>query len=466
MKKILLVILIVFIFSTFSLSSFASINDDDIYINVNGSRVFFDSEPFIKNDRILIPLRGVFEKLGAEVSWDASAKKVLVQYKETQITLRINSIYAYVNNKREKLDARPVIKNGRTMIPLRFISERIGMLVEWVENARLATITDPDYFKNFSQKTVLGFTTNDYKGDNDSHNSLINNSDKINGIATFSYEINGNGSVVLSGEFQKNSIEYALKNNIKPMALIHNYIGAGFNTEIAHQVLSNESKRNKLIDNILTIVSKNGYSGVNIDLENMYSSDKTYYSQFIKSLKEKLSPYGFITTVCVAAKTFDSKDNWTGAFDYTEIGKYADKIVLMTYDEHYFGGTAGPIASSPWIEKVLIYAIDKIPREKILMGLGIYGYDWSKNGTKVVTYKKSNMLFTIPGVVYNFDNNYKTPQITYNKDGVFHNVWYENNLSIQNKLNIVDKYNLGGIAIWKLGYDNEEFWKLIDDYLS
>jgi len=71
----------------------------------------------------------------------------------------------------------------------------------------------------------------------------------------------------------------------------------------------------------------------------------------------------------------DQQDNWSSAFDYAAIGKYADWVQIMTYDEHWSGGTPGPIASLPWVENVIKYAITVIPKEKILLGVAAYGYD-------------------------------------------------------------------------------------------
>ena len=83
------------------------------------------------------------------------------------------------------------------------------------------------------------------------------------------------------------------------------------------------------------------------------------------------------------AKTYDSTTNsWNGAFDYKALAPYLDKIMIMTYDEHYPGGTPGPIASINWYKSVIEYAVSVIPKEKIYLGAAAYGYDWSSKGTK------------------------------------------------------------------------------------
>jgi len=442
----------------------------DVVIAVNGQRIATDVTPFIYNERTVVPLRGVFEKLGAEVNWIADQRTVIVKYQNTEIRIQIGNTSAYVNGSEKFLDVPPIIYNDLTMIPLRFISENIGMWVQWVPEAKLATITDPSYFSTLQteKNTVLGFTTNDYKGDTGSYNSVITYSDNIDYIATFSYQVSSNGGLKLTGESQKSTVDFSNSNNIKPLVLIHNFVNGQFDKDVAHSILSDKTKREKLINNILVTMSTEQYCGVNIDIENIYWYDRQNYTSFVKELKEKLTPYGFLTTLSVAAKTYDSyiNDNWGGAFDYPELGKYADKILIMTYDEHYSSGSAGSIASLQWVDSVMKYATSSIPSNKVLLGIPAYGYDWSSARTKVVTYKNVDKLISDTNAQSFWNESLASPWLSYTKGGITHEVWYENSQSISRKLNLVSKYNLGGIGIWRLGYDNDSFWNPIEEKLN
>ena len=92
---------------------------------------------------------------------------------------------------------------------------------------------------------------------------------------------------------------------------------------------------------------------------------------------------------------------------------YSDQIVLMTYDEHYPGGTPGAIASIGWVENVIKYAVTVIPKEKLLLGTAAYGYDWSSNGTKAYSISGIYNLASTYGAVIKWDSVSQSPYFTY-----------------------------------------------------
>ncbi|MCX7921052.1 MAG: glycosyl hydrolase family 18 protein [Clostridia bacterium] len=437
-------------------------------INVNGQRIYTDVEPFVINGRTMVPLSGIFQKLGAQIEWIGNERKVTVKYNNTAIALWIGSRKAYVNGITKQIDVAPVIVNGRTMIPLTFISENIGMTVRWIPEARLATVTDPAYFNNLEPNMVLGFATNDYQGDNGSYNSMTKYHNNLDSIATFSYRIDTSGALNMTGVSQQRAVSLANQKNISTLVAIHNFKDRRFDGSLAHSVLSNAAKRKALIDNIILVMSKESYSGVNVDIENVYWNDRAYYSAFIKELKERLTPYGFLTTVSIPAKTYDAYQNntWSGAYDYKEIGKYADRILIMTYDEHYFGGSPGPISSLPWVKNVMAYATKTMPANKILLGIAAYGYDWSSSNAAVIAFKNADSTIANLGVQSLWNDTFKSPYFKYTKNGISHEVWYENASSISYKLDLVNTYKLGGIGIWKLGYENDTFWSSINKKIN
>lgn len=308
-----------------------------------------------------------------------------------------------------------------------------------------------------TKKQILGFTTYYYSGDASSYNSMTANTSTIDEIATQTYTTDSLGNI--SGLVPTNQITYANSNGIKTYAMLQN----NFDGNIAKSVLENQANRQALEKNLLNAIKINGYKGVNVDLEGVFYYDRSYYTAFIQELYGLLNPQGLELTLSVPAKTSDSLTNsWSGAYDYASLGKYASQIAIMTYDEHYPGGTAGPVASIGWVENVVKYAVTVIPAEKIMLGTAAYGYDWSSNGTKAYGINGIYNLASANKATVMWDATSKTPYFNYtDASGIAHSAWFENSTSVGCKLDLVNTYNLKGIAIWRLGLENADYWTSI-----
>jgi len=123
----------------------------DTYVDLvhNGEAIEFDSRPVIANDRTMVPVRFVTEKLGAEVGWDAEEREVSINHYGDSMILKIDRSYAQINGKAVALDSPPFIKEDRTMVPLRFISENFGAAVSW----------DPDTYTASIQRNLVTMRT-------------------------------------------------------------------------------------------------------------------------------------------------------------------------------------------------------------------------------------------------------------------------------------------------------------------
>lgn len=140
-KKIISAMLIL------SMLSGISVYAEGISVFVNNTKLTFDAEPFIQNDRTLVPMRAIFEALGASVAWDDETKTVFALRQNDDgtkniISVQANETKAFVNSKEYTLDVPVQIVNDRTFVPLRFVSESLGNNVEWDGSTQTITITD------------------------------------------------------------------------------------------------------------------------------------------------------------------------------------------------------------------------------------------------------------------------------------------------------------------------------------
>ncbi|MCM8709424.1 cell wall-binding repeat-containing protein [Clostridium sp. SYSU_GA19001] len=315
-----------------------------------------------------------------------------------------------------------------------------------------------------NSKLVLGYATY-YSPNNDtSYTSLTKYASLIDTIATEAFQIDANGN--MSANVALHHVNFANSNNITTFAMVHN----AFNADTAKSVLEDGNKRKALINNILNALRTYNYKGVNIDIEGVYYYNREHFTALMSELYAALHPLGYKVTVAVPAKTYDNvKNSWSGAYDYAKLASCADQIVLMTYDEHWTGGAAGPIASIGWVQNVINYAVSVIPKEKVLLGLAAYAYDWPSNGGSAKAYGISSAynLARQYGATVQWDYTSKSPFFTYtDSSGMERIVWFENAESISYKLDIVNNNNLSGVAIWRLGLEDENYWTSIKNKLN
>ena len=114
------------------------------YVTLDGEKLSFDTAPIARNDRILVPLRGIAEALDFTVTWDQASNRVLCERGETRIALEIDSPNAWVNDEERVQDVAPLAYQNRTYVPLRFLSEAFGLDVQWNAEERTAVLTTAD----------------------------------------------------------------------------------------------------------------------------------------------------------------------------------------------------------------------------------------------------------------------------------------------------------------------------------
>lgn len=270
----------------------------------------------------------------------------------------------------------------------------------------------------------------------------------LTGIIPFWYQINPNGSI--SGSTDPSVLKLADQHKLWTFALVENMAGQ----PVFGPLLNSPVARERAVENMLTLVEANGYDGVNLDWEGIAPSERNRFSTFVQELANTFHRHGYYVTLSIPAETQNQPNNsWTGAYNYQALGKAADLIMVMAYDQHYAGGTPGPIASPTWVKQVLDYTISVIPPSKIILGIPGYGYDWSGSGpASALTYYQAESLASQYGVSSNANH------FVYMQGGQLHSVWFENTTSLLNKIDLVSGYELRGVALWRLGIEDPKMW--------
>jgi spore germination protein len=295
-----------------------------------------------------------------------------------------------------------------------------------------------------------------------SFRSTFLHSSTLKGVAFFWYQCGEDGTVASAEETDLDMLKYLQSKGIETYAVVHNLHQGQFNRRIAERILTDEKIADQLIDNIVKTVAEQGYSGVNLDLENISPELRDNLSDFSARLKSKLQGENKMLFIAVPAKQWDDKNNqWSGAFDYRALARYADQLILMAYEEHGLTSGPGSIASLPWVEQVVRYALSQCSADKIILGIPVYGFLWSnrKDGLpQYLSYGQLKKLAKQKQVSIQWDGVLKTPYFTYQEGGLLFSAWFENKKSFSSKLKLAKKYKLGGIALWRLGMEDPDIW--------
>ena len=154
-KKIISIAAVVAITATIG-SGCVLAKSNDITVTYDGENISFDVQPEIVDDRVMVPMRTIFETFGAKVKWDSDTQTITAKKKSKTIQMTIGSSDMTKNDETYSFDVSPIIKDGRTLVPIRAISDMLGLDVEWNEKNNTVTITTPQDDEDDSWKDNTG----------------------------------------------------------------------------------------------------------------------------------------------------------------------------------------------------------------------------------------------------------------------------------------------------------------------
>lgn len=297
---------------------------------------------------------------------------------------------------------------------------------------------------------ILGYYYNP-GGDPTGLTSLEAYRNNLTGIIPFWYTIHRDGSI--SGQPEAPVMHYADQHRLWVFALVQNMAGAA----VYHALLTDPLAQHTAIENLLALCQLNGYDGVNLDFEGIDPGDRSRYTDFVSALGAVLHRYGYYLTLSVPAETQSEPANpWTGAYDYAALARSADLLLVMAYDQHNATSSPGSVAASGWVQRVLRYATGVVNPSHIVLGIPTYGYEWvhGQQGAVALTYDEAAALDTRYA-----GGNLTLSHFTYYRNGVAHQVFYENTRTFDHKIGLAVSFNVRGIALWRLGIEDPSIWR-------
>ncbi|TPG68328.1 LysM peptidoglycan-binding domain-containing protein [Brevibacillus laterosporus] len=287
-------------------------------------------------------------------------------------------------------------------------------------------------------------------------------------IAPFSYQIKRDGTLSLLALDDLPTI--AASSGATLMMVITNLENHQFSAELGGEILNDEQKQDRLLDEITRRAKEYGFSDIHFDIEHLYPKDREAYNKFLRKARDRLHANGYLISTALAPKTSATQQGqWYEAHDYRTHGEIVDFVIIMTYEWGYSGGP--PMAVSPIgpVRHVLEYALTEIPSKKIMMGQNLYGYDWTlpyRPGgqyAKVVSPKEAVNLARRYQQSILYDQVAQAPHFRYyDERGREHQVWFEDARSMRAKFSLLQELDLRGISYWKLGIPFKQNWVLLE----
>ena len=237
-----------------------------------------------------------------------------------------------------------------------------------------------------------------------------------------------------------------------------------------------------IIQEVVRAVYEYNLDGVNVDLENLDAKDKDALTNFMKLMREAM-PADKTVSIAVAANPDKLTKTWIAAYDYKALAEYVDYMVVMTYDEHCYGGAEGPVAGINFVEKSIQAVLEEVSRDKVVMGIPLYGRFWQEGkdvGGEAIVIANVPRLIKKHKLVPKYNEFDQTPFVklkiyeggtsSYINGRILepgtYNIYYENENSIRAKLDVVNKYNILGTALWALDNEDADFWTYYKDALN
>ncbi|GIP32190.1 S-layer homology domain-containing protein [Paenibacillus sp. J2TS4] len=290
------------------------------------------------------------------------------------------------------------------------------------------------------------------------------------------FKLNIDGTLQLSPSLDPTFIREMHSRNIRVVP----YLSNDWDRELGIQALMNTEQ---LAEQMAEAVHTYQLDGVNIDLENIPTPYRDNLTSLVQRLRSLL-PEDKEVSVAVAANPEGSEQGWIGLYDYKALAEHSDHLMIMAYDEHYEGDLApGSVASLPFLEQSIRYALTQAPADKIVLGFPFYGRMWNLNGAllgiPVQNRMVDDLVRTYHGTVQvdspsgsarvTFTVRPSDPALTVNGRKLTpgnYELWYENDTTLMNKLELVEKYGLKGAGSWSLAQEDSRTWDFFRLWLN
>ncbi len=275
---------------------------------------------------------------------------------------------------------------------------------------------------------------------------------------------------VLHGQLPAGVLDAARRAGLSLMPLVTN---PGFDRLAAHGLLHNAQAQARAAKALAQLAERDQYVGWQLDFEGLDPADKLAYTRFVARVAARLHHDHRLLSVAVVPRFSDTYPDrsaagfytgeWGAAFDYRGLGRVADFLVLMAYDQHTPVTPPGPVAGYDWVKAALDYAVSRVPPAKLLLGIPFYGREWDDTSPATTShslaYKDLKQFLDDPASERHWDDLSRTSWFQLRVSDSLRTAWFDDARSLREKLKLVQIDRLRGYAAWRLGVEDPEFWQ-------
>ena len=365
------------------------------------------------------------------------------------------------------------------------------------ETKKISRAFEEQKFTNISKDYTINMAWHNVTN-TDANNSVLQRIAESKGLTTIAptwfhvKDTDGNMDSIASADY----VNYAHQAGIEVWAAIRDFDGGINSYEESYEMLRYTSKRETLINQLISEALRVGVDGINVDFEKISEECGEHYIQFIRELSVRCRQNGIVLSI----------DNYVPKgynmqYDRKEQGIVADYVVIMGYDEHYAGSpVAGPVSSYNFVKEGIEETIKQVPASKVISGIPFFTRLWeerpktaeelaaesgSEDGenkdeaagsegadssisvsSEAYDMETAKNKITEAGVELTWDEDAQQNYATWTVGDATYKMWLEDEQSIEPKLKLMKEHKLAGTAAWALGQERAEVWTLIQKYTN
>ena len=296
-----------------------------------------------------------------------------------------------------------------------------------------------------------------YVSDPAARQDLARHAKQISVLSPSFYSVDAGGSV--HANIDSAALAVAQQAGVEVEPLVANQ---DFDSAVGHQLLTTPGLVDQVGSQLLAQAKAHGYTGYQLDFENLAAADHDSLSTFSNSLASRLQAGGLHYSVAVIPRRSTSSLSGPAAiYDYPSLTQGAGWLTMMAYDEHTRQEDPGPVAGLDWVKQVMAFSTTRLDPARVYLGVPLYSRDFSLAAAPTArSYSDTLGVAARSSGTLSWQFDVATARAEYIADGVQHVAWLDSRASLAAKIGLAHDTHLAGVSAWRLGFEDPDFWSL------